>query len=146
MKKGFTLVELLATIVILGIISTIAVISIDGMIDHSNVSECENILLSIKSSVKDFISENRFKITTMSGYSESGGVKKYTVTVSELMTAGFLTGSIKDPFDKGKNVNTSKIQLFITLNDDYTYQSVDIKNVNTGSLIECTGDSVGFPG
>ena len=47
-NKGFTLVELIATIALLSIIAIISFVSINGVIDQSRVNDCENVVRSIK--------------------------------------------------------------------------------------------------
>jgi len=115
-KKGFTLVELLATVVLLGIISAIAMVSIDAILDDSQVRECDSILLSIKSATKEYISDNRFELNSKTG----------NVDVTELINQGYLTAMLTDPFNNVE-IKNPVIQVDYQLNDDYTYQSAVIK-------------------
>ena len=141
-RKGFTLVELLATIVILGVIAAIAMVSIDRVLDNSQITECENILLSIKSATKEYISDHRFDL--------SG--KSITMNVNDLVVGGFLSEPITNPFDKTKYYKNDQkledLKIYITLNADYTYQSAEIKASN--KIITCSEDVkdgyVRFPG
>ena len=48
-NKGFTLVELIATIALLAIISIISFVSINAVIDSSKINECNALVNSIKS-------------------------------------------------------------------------------------------------
>ena len=142
-SKGFTLVELLATIVILGVISAIAMVSIDSMIDNSQITECENLLLSIKSATKDYVSHNRFGLSS----------KSFTKTVNDLVSDGFLSEPVTNPFNKEKykknDDELKNMEIYIELNDDYTYKTATIKN-GSGLLIICTEEVstgyVRFPG
>ncbi len=66
-SKGFTLVEVLAVIVILGVISTILISSVGSMLVQNSDDSLKNLKNSIKSSVKLFISDHRYDIELDSG-------------------------------------------------------------------------------
>jgi type IV pilus assembly protein PilA len=77
-QKGLTLVELLAVIVILGVISAIAVPAIGGMINNSKINaDVQTELLIRDAAVQYLIATNPATTTT-------------TVTVGTLVTAGYL--------------------------------------------------------
>ena len=90
-KKGFTLVELLAVITILGIISTIAVISIDAMMEEAQVKECEAIATNLKTAVKEFVSDRR--------YDSSFGNPPY-LQIKYLVSNGYFSNNVTNPFTK----------------------------------------------
>ena len=58
-NKGFTLVELIATIALLAVIAIISFVSINEVINQSKVNDCKNLLFSIKSAAKEYVSDNR---------------------------------------------------------------------------------------
>ena len=138
-NKGFTLVELLATIVLLGIIGTISVVSIDRILDKSDITECENVLLSIKSATKEYVSDNRY------------GSISNPLELSKLFDDGYLTGVLTDPFTNEK-VDTSRLKISISLNNDYTYKDSDLINKNNkkitcdSDIVENDSNYVLFPG
>ena len=61
-KRGFTLVELLATIVLLSIISVISYVSISSVIKKNKVNNCRNLIKSIEGASREYVSDNRYKI------------------------------------------------------------------------------------
>lgn len=126
-KRGFTLVELLATIVILGIISTIAVVSVDKMLDHSREVECDSILQSITNAAKEYASDHRYTTITSSD--------AFQISVSDLIDNGYLSYNIQDPFKKEILTPAQKNNIFasIRLNKDYTVRYVRI--INGGNLV-----------
>ena len=63
-KKGFTLVELVATIALLGIIAIISFVSINGVINQSKVDNCKSLVGNIKSAAKEYVSDNRYKLNS----------------------------------------------------------------------------------
>lgn len=74
-EKGLTLVELLAVIVILGIIAAIAIPSIGNIVDNSRIK-------AVKADAQNVLSASNMYFT------ENGD--KSTVTLEELKTAKFL--------------------------------------------------------
>ena len=60
--KGFTLVELLAVIAIMGMLAVIMVPTISGVIEENKTNNSENLTNSIKSSARAYISDNRYEI------------------------------------------------------------------------------------
>ena len=64
-KKGFTLVELVATIVILGVILTIAVPSYNSYIEKSKESKCNADKRAILDAAKTYVTQSIYKNTTI---------------------------------------------------------------------------------
>ena len=118
-RKGFTLVELLLTLIILGIISVISYVSITSVIEDSKNKNCLSLKKNIESAVKNYVSDNR--------YSNSINVD---ISLSELVDGGYLSSSIKDPYDNSKDLNIDSITVKIVLNDDKTYQSATINGIS----------------
>lgn len=115
-KKGFTLIELVTVIALLGIIAIIAFVSIFAVIKKNKVSNCENLLLSIKSAAKDYVSDNR--------YNWSNNSSK-TITAETLVNGDYLSSPIIDPFDDSP-LTASNIKITISLNSDYSAKDVTI--------------------
>ena len=128
-NKGFTLVELLATIVILGIISTIAVVSIDKMLDHSKEVECDSILQSITNAAKEYVSDYRYTFEDL---------ENPEITVAELTQLGYLTKTMKNPFNNKDLQESEKNNIYVVvrLKNDYTVRGVSIFN-SSFKTIKC---------
>ncbi len=88
-KRGFTLVELLAVIVLLGLIALIAAPAITGIIKQSKESLSDSQKQSIEMSAKNWATENMSKLP-------SDG-ECIIVTLSTLKSEGFADLEIKDP-------------------------------------------------
>lgn len=117
-KRGFTLIELVTVIALLGIISIIAFVSIFKVIGESKVSNCENLLLSIKSAAKEYASDNRY------GWTDNGAK---TVTALKLIEDKYLSSPITNPFDKTTTLNANDIKIIISLDDYYTPKNIVVK-------------------
>ena len=99
-NKGYTLIELIVTIALLAIISTISFVAINSAIQKSKDKECENIRNSLKSAAVVYFSNHRYDSTT-----------KTEVTYSELQAEKVITGdTVKDPYT-GSNLDTSGIKV-----------------------------------
>lgn len=62
MKKGFTLVELLAVIAVLGIISSIAVVSYSKVIKDNKIRECKRKVAYIEQKAIEYANENNLLV------------------------------------------------------------------------------------
>lgn len=120
-NKGFTLVELIATIALLAIISIISFVSINAVIDSSKINECNALVNSIKSATKEYVSDNR--------YNNNFDVTK--IKVSDLN----LTSSLINPFDDSE-LTDSDVKITVTLNSDYTVKKIIVKN-SSNQQINC---------
>ena len=66
MKKGFTLVELLAVIVVLAILSGLAVVSMNGVFNTGKKGVYKNFESTIKSGVQNYLIENPDEVPNQS--------------------------------------------------------------------------------
>jgi len=136
-NKGFTLVELIATIALLAVISIISFVSINAVIDSSKINECNALVNSIKSATKEYVSDNRYNLDEISSYMIEGDDKKYNFPASILVNTKKISSPIIDPFDDDENTNNVTNTTFIeaTLNDNYTVKEVIVKNLT--SKVNC---------
>lgn len=89
-KKAFTLVELLAVIVVLGILSTIGIASISGVIESAKKKTRQEQIAVIEKAAKEWALENTDKLSdNLNGTT--------TVSVEALVEAGKLEKMPKDP-------------------------------------------------
>ena len=116
-NKGFTLIELIATIGLLAVVSIISYVSINKVIEESKVNDCEQLVMSIKSASNEYASDNRYSLTTTANLNING---------STLVNNKYLSSPIINPFDKSE-INPGNIDIEIKLKDDYTVETVVIK-------------------
>ena len=75
--KGFTLVELLIVIVILGILATVTVFAVRGITDQGQTSACE-------------ADQKTLQVALEAYYAQEGKVAGYVATEADLTAAGLL--------------------------------------------------------
>lgn len=114
-KRGFTLVELLATIVVLALVMGIASYSIIEIINSSREKDYELLLENIKSAVNDYYIECK--------YVDDNCVTQ--MKLSYLVTNGYLKGNSTDSHDNLILVNPNdKVDIS---NCTIRYRNVDGK-------------------
>lgn len=87
-KKGFTLVELLVVIVILGVIMSIAIPSITSSIERSKDKQKTQIIKLIESAGELYVDKHKNTVTP-------------PITLNQLIEDGLITKEeIKDPFNE----------------------------------------------
>ena len=128
-NKGFTLIELVATIALLGIIAIISFVSITGVLKESKIKDCENLVISIKNAAKEYASDNRYNSSF-----DSDGDKKINIIGRTLVDGNYLKSSITNPFDSTTDI-TDNVKIEITLSDDYSVSSVIVKNSSNDQIV-----------
>ena len=120
-NKGFTLIELIATIALLAIIATISFVAITNIIKQGKVDNCKTLVNNIKTATSEYVSDNRYKPVFVNAISSD----KITIDGSILTSNNYLNGEIINPFTK-EIILPSMISIDVTVNDDYTFKSATI--------------------
>ena len=137
-NKGFTLIEVLAVIVILSILMAIMVPSVGNIMKKNKEDNYQNLKDSIISAAKIYISDNRYQITVGSCTTQNAKVAVLSInnvtltdskiTIQTLADAGNLKttsdGKIINPKDK-KSLNLDNSYVVVKYQCDkkeYEYQ------------------------
>jgi len=136
-KKGFTLIELIATLVILGIVVGITIISVSGIFKTAK-EKSEGVFIStIKDAIEMYLSSDAKKNLTFSNTCPSRLNKSYKtgvlvyetkVTMKDVISTGSLTQKdFVNPADEKNICNpVEDIPVTIYRDEDYVYYySVD---------------------
>ena len=112
-KNGFTLVELLAVILIIGILSLITIPAVDSVIKSSRKSAHEKQVKLILTAAKDWGAKHIMSLPTVDGDTVS-------VTVGTLKTSGLLEVELRSPLNDLCFSNNTEI-IITRENNNYTY-------------------------
>lgn len=122
-EKGLTLIELLAVIVIIGVIAAIAIPLIGGLIsdtkENARVATANQILEAAK----------------LYSIANNNGEIKGTPKLSDLISGGYLQGDITDP-QEGKPLDTTNTVVYLDV-----FNSNGTDAVVTLAFSSTTGDS-----
>ncbi len=128
MKKGFTLVELLGVIVILGILAVIAFPTIINQITSARgeIDDSSNMLIFDAA-------ENYF--LEYANLSEETGQKYYCVTLEQLVDEGLLNEPLKNA-ETGKKYDIKKTSVRMKYEGNNTFNQGEIGATTTFSCIK----------
>lgn len=131
-QKGFTLIELLGVVVILGIISTIAIVSYSNYVDRSRAQSYAIAENTMKTAVIDVYAdcEDSFNRPALCDTKSAPASKGQTVKISlqELLQYNYLE-RINDPARTGKFCDSNRSYVEVTntteeeaFNTSYQYE------------------------
>lgn len=135
-NQGFTLIEMLAVVIILGILTSITVPTVTSLIQKSQKDNEKNQLKTIISATKMYITDNKYEIELEENACDANNernikkIEKYELTDSKLpikvlIDEGYIKGKIKDQTTK-QELNTDPTQSYIVVkynceSKDYNY-------------------------
>lgn len=113
-NKAFTLIELLAVIILIGVLSLIATVTVNNTIKENKQKSCNMQIENIKTGAKNWASKNAFSLP-------SNENESITLTLKNLKDLGFVSKDIKNP--KTNELFDDNIIITITKKEnDYSYE------------------------
>ena len=155
-NKGFTLVEILAAVTILAILTGLAIAGYTKYIDYAKNKAYTNLAKSASIAAEEFIMDNPGAAVETEEIEENGTIRyvikdedAYGVSFSELIDEGYLSGAA-DPNNKGSDCRgTVKIGLIESQEegglDQYIYEVDECCSTHYGRykyLVSKKGDKV----
>ena len=129
MKKGFTLVELLAVLIILGLILTITYYSVSSILDSSRNSLSDTQESALIEAAKVYYLEAGMNLEADGSYNN-----KVCVTVAYLINNGYVDKSrVADPSSPSSNLE-GYVLITRSNTNNYTYQYKSDSTVESGCL------------
>lgn len=135
-NKGFSLTEIIAVVVILGVLAIIMIPSVTGILTSNKEKSYENLKKSIIRSAEIYISNNRYDIAISSCTDDKAtitNVANNTITSSQiplrlLTDSGDMEAVLLDPRNKNKKINLDDSYIIVTFNctnKEYDYDLQD---------------------
>lgn len=119
-KNGFTLAELLAVIVILGLIAVITIPAVTKTLGNTKANLCEDQLKNIKEAARLYGSDHLLDLPSTEGSTT-------TIKLSDLQDGGYIDKNLENP----KNSEPISSDLIITIKKQgkkYVYTVQDFCN------------------
>ena len=130
-NRGFTLIELIATIVLLTLVMSISGYSIISIINSTKQENYDNLLRNIKDASEEYYMECRFNQSSINCPSITNN--KMTFALGNLVTYGFLPGN-------GTSGN-DKLTKLINPNTEEDISDCEITITYSGSKLTITNNS-----
>lgn len=127
-NKGFTLVELIATIVVLSLVMSIGTYSIITIINKSNEKDYQLFIENIKDGAESYYNECRYMNQDMDICNSD-----YTVSLGDLVDYGFVKGNSKDNKGYDTLVNPKDKELVTSCRIKVSYNKEIVVEDITGS-------------
>lgn len=130
MKKGFTLVELLGIIVVLGVIATIVTPVIQSTLTQNEEKVYNALIKQIEGNAKDYLEINTEKLPAEDG-------DKVQIKLGDIKTSGLMQISVKNP--KTDNIISNESYVTVTREkNNYRYETTiydltDVSEVVSGA-------------
>jgi prepilin-type N-terminal cleavage/methylation domain-containing protein len=125
MKKGFTLVELLAVIVLLGVIAATTIPKIQDSIYESRVDAYNLVVSQLEIKANDYVMNKKLSANVTS-------TAPLDIYLSTLITEGYIkTADLEDPRYENKSIDPATSYVRFTLeNGNLNYKSYFTSVVN----------------
>lgn len=113
-QRGFTLAELLAVIVVLGLIAVITIPAVTKTLVDSKTRLCEEQVANIEESARIWGSDHLFDLP------DAG--KTDTITIETLQKAGIIAPDLKDPKNSDQPIDPkTPITISVSTSNKVTY-------------------------
>lgn len=123
-KRGFTLIEVIMVIAVIGIIMLLIVPNVMAIIKKNNIKSCENIKNSIIKSAELYVTDHKYELNFSCN-------EKKPLNLEDLIAADYLkvdkTGKIINPIDDSTiyddSTNDKKVSVrYDCINKTFTYE------------------------
>ena len=112
-KKGFTLIEILAAVTILGVLSIVAIVSVNKVIQKSKQNHYVTAEDNLEMAGQSYVQQNRNSLPKAIG-------QKKKIPLKTLVEKNYIE-PIKDYSDNECDLENSYVQVFKYSRDDYSY-------------------------
>ena len=122
-NKGFTLLEVIMVVAILGIITLILVPNVITLIEKNREKEYENLKNNIILASKIYVSDNMYDLPI--DCSKGDNTITIEITLDDLVKSGNLSEAIIDPRTQKEVLLNNKVQItYNCINKEFSYNIV----------------------
>ena len=111
--KAFTLIEILATVTILGVLSVVAMVSVNKIIQNAKETHYTNAEDQLELAGQSYVQQHRSELPKAVG-------QKVKIPMEKLVNTNYIE-QIKDYSDNGCDMKNSYVQVFKYSQSDYSY-------------------------
>lgn len=121
-KKGFTLIEVIMVIALIGILSMMIAPNVVLIINKNKEKSCKSLIGSIESACEIYVSNHRYELNL--GSCNNNEKISISIPLRTLVESGDLTEPIVNPLNNEKiNIDTNKVNVdFNCDNKTFTYK------------------------
>lgn len=127
-RKGFTLVEVIAAVVILSVLMLLLVPSVNSLLQRGKNNSYKDLKQSFLLAAEEYVNDNRYNISVFESDITAIGTDSITdgkIIIGTLLEKGYLTPSgtddsgeyIADPRDKSKRLNLISSYVKVNFNN-----------------------------
>ena len=120
-NRGFTLVEILAVITLIGVLALITIPTIDAVIKSTREKGYENQKEVILSAAKDYGASKMMELPTVDG-------DYVYITLGDLKLGGFIEVDVINPINE-MCISNDTVIVITRKNNNYTYKFQDENNI-----------------
>ena len=115
-NKGFSFVELLAVVVILGLLAVIGIATTSSLVDKAKKDKVDSQKNTVTSSAQSYLQDNKNLVPKIIGETK-------VIRISELRNSNYLTEDITN--EKGEScMEKSFVRVYKLSNTEYTYTTI----------------------
>ena len=129
-KRGFTLVEILATIVIIALVTIIGTVSVNGIRKRISQKIFASKLELVVTSAKSWGQDNKESLTevlNVNGVNYSGK----TITIAYLLNTKYITDEEKNKINDNDDIDISSTQLYVYKDNNRVYSCIVTSSIRS---------------
>jgi prepilin-type N-terminal cleavage/methylation domain-containing protein len=114
-KRGFTLIELIAVIVILGVLLSITTMSVTSYLNETKEKSFESLVESVETSAQMYIADHSNDFPELNTVGST-----FDIELADLVNNNYISDHVQDPRTNDSIPLTTKIHITVVSKDNIT--------------------------